>query len=151
MKPILVVLVALLFPAMATGQPSLSGHWQDANGVRFFLYHKDNGNASVWMVVAGRQVGFETGSLTLLSPKDNIAGSLYEINVRSDETVSVRVKGMACEIRNLSFSLLGTLNQRGWRGRNMGFGAVGFVTGTMVCGSSTSPWSMPYLGSWKRL
>ena len=150
MKSIIVALL-LLVPAAAAGKPSLSGHWQNAGGHRFFLHHKANGDAYVWTVVAGRQIGFEKGGLTLLSPGDNMVGSLYEINAKSDETVFAQVGSRVCEIRGLSFSLLGVLKQWGWRGRHMEFGAVGHVSGTMACGKETSPWSMPYTGTWKRL
>jgi len=148
MKMIIVALLFLVSSSVSAGKPSMSGHWQDANGHRFFLHHKANGEAYVWTVVAGRQVGFEKGKLVLMSPNDNIVGAMYEINAKSNETVHV---GRACKIKNLSFSLLGVLHQWGWRGRNMEFGAVGNVSGTMVCGKDTRPWAVSYSGSWKRL
>lgn len=151
MKSVIVVLVLLLSSVAAADKPSLSGHWQHTSGHHFFLHHKANGDANVWTVVADRRIGFEKGNLVLLAPEDGMVGALYEINAKSDETVIIHASGKACEVKNLSFSLLGVLRQWGWRKRQKEFRAVGLVSGTMVCGQQSSPWLLQYLGSWKRM
>jgi hypothetical protein len=148
-----VIAVALLLSATAQADKlSLSGHWQNNTKSLLFLHHKTKGDANVWLSMAGKQVGFETGKMVILSPRDNITrAALYEINAKSDENVIVRSGGKVCEIKDLSFSLLGLLHQYGWRGRNMELNGIALVSGTMVCAGIETPWSVAHTGSWKRL
>jgi len=153
MKQIIVgILVSLFSLTAAADRLSLSGHWQNANGQRFFFHHQAGGRIDVWLPMSGRQVSFEPGKLTLLSPADRVLhAAMYEINAPSDETLVIHQSGKACEVKDLSFSLLGLLSRSGYRGRIMAFQGVGFVSGTLVCGQTRSHWSIPYTGSWKRL
>jgi hypothetical protein len=148
-----IVIAALLLSATAHADKlSLSGHWQCTNGPRFFLHHKANGDANIWLPVSSRQVGFEAGKVVFMSRKDNITkAAMYEINAKSDEDVIVHSGGKACKIKGLSFSLLGLLYQSGWRGRKMELNGIALVSGTMVCMGTETPWSASYTGSWKRL
>jgi hypothetical protein len=151
MKSIIVAVILMLAGAALADGVSMSGHWQSPSGHRFFLYHKANGAANTWTVVANRQIGFETGKVTLVAPKDSITPAMYEIITHSDETVIAKHNGKLCEIKGLSFDLLGLLYQSGHKGRNMELRGVGTISGTAVCGKDKEPWSVSFMGSWKRM
>jgi hypothetical protein len=153
MKMIVIVVSLLLSTAAQADKLSLSGHWQNnTKSLLFFLHHKTQGNADVWLPMSGKQVGFETSKMVMLSPRDNITkAAMYEINAKSDESVIVRSGGKICKIKDLSFTLLGLLYQSGWRGRNMELNGIALVSGTLVCVGTETSWSVSHTGSWKRL
>lgn len=151
MKKIIVgILVSLISLTAAADQPSMSGHWRDAHGRKFF-FHQAGGKIDVWLPTSNRQICF-TGKLKMLSPVDDVLhAAMYEINANSNETLTVNHGNMVCKVKNPNFNLLGTLFRSGYRGRNMELRAVGNVSGTMVCGKNKQSWSASYIGSWKRL
>jgi len=151
MRPILIA--TMLFSTVAfADETSLSGHWQDAAGRRLFLNHKADGGAGVWMVVGRKQVGFGSGRVSEVSKRDDLTGiSMWEIEAKSKENLIVRRGGGRCRLSGLSFSILGILDQSGWRGRSMELRAVGHIVGTLVCGKEKIRWIVPCSGTWKRL